>query len=41
LALHAHVLVPGPVLVHVAFGSQPPWLMLHESTAAQNAPVPE
>jgi hypothetical protein len=41
LALHAHVLVPGPVLVHVAFGSQPPWLMLHESTAAQDAPVPE
>jgi hypothetical protein len=41
LALHAHVLVPGPVLVHVAFGSQPPWLMLHESTDAQDAPVPE
>ena len=39
--LHAHVLVPGPVLVHVAFGSQLPWLMLHESTAAQDAPVPE
>ena len=39
--LHAHVLVPGPVLVQVAFGSQPPWLILHESTAAQDAPVPE
>jgi len=35
------VLVPGPVLVQVAFGSQPPWLMVHESTAAQDAPVPE
>ncbi len=32
--------MPGPVFVQVAFGSQPPWLMLHESMAAQDAPVP-
>jgi hypothetical protein len=32
--------VPGPVLVQMAFGSQPPWPMLHESTAVQVVPVP-
>jgi hypothetical protein len=33
--------VPGPVLVHVAFGEQPPLLMLQELIGAQTVPVPE
>jgi hypothetical protein len=39
--LQAHEFVPGPVLVHVAWGSQPPLLVLHELTGAQTVPVPE
>jgi hypothetical protein len=39
--LQAHVLVPGPVLVHVAFASHPPLLVLHELTGVQVIPSPE
>jgi hypothetical protein len=39
--LQAHVLVPGPVDVQVAFGSQPPPLMVHALTGAQVVPSPE
>ncbi len=39
--LHVHVLVPGLVDAQVAFGSQPPWLIVQESMAAQDTPVPE
>jgi hypothetical protein len=35
-----HVFVPAPVLVHVAFGSQPPLFVLQELAAVQVAPVP-
>jgi hypothetical protein len=35
-----HEFVPGPVLAHVALGSHPPWLTLHESTAAHVFPLP-
>jgi len=38
--LHAHVRVPGPVKVQVAFGSQPPWFVAHESIAVQLVPLP-
>ena len=36
-----HEFLPGPVLAQVAFGSQPPWLTLHESMAVQTVPLPE
>jgi hypothetical protein len=39
--LHVQVFVPGPVLVHLAFGSQPPLFVLHELTGAQLWPLPE
>jgi hypothetical protein len=36
-----HELVPGPVLAHVAFGSQLPLLIVHESMAEHVVPFPE
>jgi hypothetical protein len=36
-----HEFVPGPVLAQTAFGSQPPLLMVHESTAVHVVPFPE
>ena len=32
--------VPGPVLVHAALGSHPPWLVAQLLTAAHAVPVP-
>jgi hypothetical protein len=40
LALHVQLLVFGPVLAQVAFGSQPPWLTRQELTWAQVNPLP-
>jgi hypothetical protein len=39
--LQLHVLVPGPVLVQVAWTSQPPLPVAHESIGAQTVPLPE
>jgi hypothetical protein len=38
--LQVHVFVPGPVPAQVAWGSQPPFPELHESTAVQVIPFP-
>jgi hypothetical protein len=38
--VHVHVFVPGPVDAQTAFGSQPPWRILHESMAVQVIPLP-
>jgi hypothetical protein len=38
--LHAHVFVPGPVLVQLAFGSQLPWLVAQELAGEQIVPSP-
>jgi hypothetical protein len=35
------VFVPGPVIVHVAFGSHPPLLVVHELSAVHFLPFPE
>ena len=39
--MQAQLLVPGPVLVQVAFAEQPPLLVRQELTGAQAVPVPE
>jgi hypothetical protein len=38
--LQAQVFVPGPVLLQLAWVSQPPLLVAHESTAAHTVPFP-
>jgi hypothetical protein len=38
--LHAQVLAPGPVPAHVAWTSQPPLLVAHESMAVHFVPSP-
>jgi len=38
--VHAQVLVPAPVEVHWAAGSQPPLLMLHSLMPVQVVPFP-
>jgi hypothetical protein len=38
--LQKHVLVPGPVLVHVALAEHPPLSVAHELMAVQAAPFP-
>jgi hypothetical protein len=39
--LHAHVFVPGPVMVQVAFTSQPPLFVVHGLTGVHVMPLPE
>jgi len=39
--LHAHVLVPGPVIVQVACTSQPPLFVVHGFTGVHDWPLPE
>jgi hypothetical protein len=38
--LQAHVFVPGPVVVHVAFAAQPPLFIVHELIWVQVIPSP-
>jgi hypothetical protein len=38
--LQEQVLLPGPVLVHVAFGSQPPLFVAQLSTGVHEVPLP-
>jgi len=38
--LQAQEFVPGPVDVHVAFGSQSPWVVAQASTGAHDRPSP-
>ena len=38
--MHAQLFVPGPVIMHVAFGSQPPLAVRHALIAAQTVPLP-
>jgi len=39
--LHAQVLVPGPLLVHIAWASHPPLPVAHELIGMQVVPSPE
>jgi hypothetical protein len=39
--LQAHVFVPGPLLVHVAFGEQPPLFVEQELMGVHVIPSPE
>jgi hypothetical protein len=38
--LHAHVFVPGPVIVHVAFTSHPPLFVVQGLTGVHVIPLP-